>query len=142
MYCLLLLLFAIVESIFLLDLAGVNLTALMRQPSTSYMDNILVRRVLKCFTTVSHLLPPFYHLLDTRTHPLYHFPLFFPFNGLAIFLGPLYSGQSSFVALPTKFTGNPTTSVPAQSLTLSSAVWSAMNSSNNNPFVIRVNSER
>ena len=56
--------------------------------------------------------------------------------GLAIFSGPLYSGQSSFTALSTTPAGNPNTPLAAQSLTLSSAVWAALNSSNNNPFIV------
>ena len=54
---------------------------------------------------------------------------------MAIFSGPLYSGQSSFTVLSTTLTGNPSTPLAAQSLTLSSAVWVAMNSSNNNLFI-------
>ena len=64
-------------------------------------------------------------------------PLNLPLQpGLTIFSSPIYSGQSSFIALPTKLTGNPTMPVAAQSLTLSSAVWAATNSSNNNHFIV------
>ena len=55
--------------------------------------------------------------------------------GLAIFSGPLYSGQSSFTALSTTL-GNPSTPLAAQSLTLSSTVWAALNSSSNNLFIV------
>ena len=56
--------------------------------------------------------------------------------GMAFFSGPLYSGQSSFTALSTILSGNPSTPLAAKSLTLSSAVWAALNSSNNNPFIV------
>jgi hypothetical protein len=55
--------------------------------------------------------------------------------GLATFSGTLYSGQSSFTALPNKLLGSTSTPLAAQSLTLSSAVWAAINSSSN-PRVI------
>jgi hypothetical protein len=58
--------------------------------------------------------------------------------GLAIFSGPLYSRQSSFtiVTLPSITLGNPSAPLVAQSITLSSTVWAAFNSSNNNPFIV------
>ena len=56
--------------------------------------------------------------------------------GLAIFSGPLYSGQSSFTALPTTLPGNTSTQLAAQSLTLSSVVWAAINSSNNDRIIV------
>ena len=135
---LLLLLFPIIKPIFLLDLVGANLTA--------------------SGATTIHLLPGQYSassspqvLHDSLTSPsailssssgyTNSSALSLPLNlalqpGLAIFSGPLYSGRSSFTALSTTITGNSTTPLTAQSLTLSSAVWAAMNSSNNSPFIV------
>ncbi|KAF8804721.1 hypothetical protein BYT27DRAFT_7340221 [Phlegmacium glaucopus] len=56
--------------------------------------------------------------------------------GLAIFSGSLYSGQSSFTSLPTTPAGNTSTPLAAQSLTLSSAVWAALNSGNNGRVIV------
>jgi hypothetical protein len=56
--------------------------------------------------------------------------------GLAIFSGPLYSGQSSFTSLPTTLPGNTSTPLTAQSFALSSAVWAAINSGNNDRVIL------
>jgi hypothetical protein len=56
--------------------------------------------------------------------------------GLAIFSGSLYSGQSAFTGLPTTPLGNTSTPLTAQSLTLSSSVWAALNSGNNDRLII------
>lgn len=56
--------------------------------------------------------------------------------GLALFSGSLYSGQSSFTGLPTTPAGNTSTPLAAQSLTLSSTVWAALNSGNNHRVIV------
>lgn len=74
-----------------IQLAPIQLL-LARQLFTSYPGNIPLRPALKYFTTASHHLPPFYHLLlDSQTQPLYHFHLILPFN-----LAWLYS-QALFI---------------------------------------------
>ena len=75
--------------------------------------------------TVLHLLPPYHLPLDTRSQPLYHFPLILPFNLAWL------SSQVLFI-----LDSHPTMPLAAQSFTLSSAVWAAVNSSNNNPFFV------
>ena len=57
-------------------------------------------------------------------------------SGLAIFSDILYSGQSSFTGLPTTPARNTSTPLVAQSLTLSSTVWVALNSGNKDRVII------
>ena len=132
-----LLLFAIIES-FLFDLVGANLTAsgattihlLPGQYSASTSPQVLHDSL----TSSSAILSPSSGYTNSTTLSL---PLNLALQpGLAIFSGPLYSGQSSFTALSTTPAGNPSTPLAAHSLTLSSAVWAALNSSNNNPFIV------
>ena len=130
-------LFAIIES-FLFDLVGANLTAsgattihlLPGQYSASTSPQVLHDSL----TSSSAILSPSSGYTNSTTLSL---PLNLALQpGLAIFSGPLYSGQSSFTALSTTPAGNPSTPLAAHSLTLSSAVWAALNSSNNNPFIV------
>ena len=56
--------------------------------------------------------------------------------GLAIYSASFYSGQGSFSPLPTSPSGNTSTPLAAGSLSLSSNVWVAVNSSSNNRVIL------
>ncbi|OJA11117.1 hypothetical protein AZE42_10196 [Rhizopogon vesiculosus] len=68
-------------------------------------------------------------------------PVFFPLNialqpGIAIYLQAFYSGQGSYLSLPTSLVGNASIPITASSVALSGNVWAAVSARSNSRVIL------